>query len=148
MTMSNNKKLLILLLVLILIFIWGNSLLSKEVSGAISDFIQYNIFGFSGGGTGGDVNSTPIRKLAHFMEFAALGMVLFMLFSKKAAKCAKAFAFSAAAACTDETIQIFSHRGNSIKDVALDCCGAAFGIFVIWLIFVICKRRKKKCDKD
>lgn len=123
-------------------------MLSKELSGAISDFIQYNIFGFSGGGTGGNVNSTPIRKLAHFLEFAVLGMVLFILISKKAAKCIKAFAFSAAAACVDETIQIFSHRGNSIKDVALDCCGAAFGIFAIWLIFVICNARKKKHDEN
>ena len=41
---------------------------------------------------------------------------------------------AAAAACLDETIQIFSNRGNSIKDVLLDCCGAAFGIFAVWLI--------------
>ena len=64
--MMRNKRLLALIIALILVFIWGNSMLSKEVSGAISDFIQYNIFGFSGGGTGGSINSTPIRKLAHF----------------------------------------------------------------------------------
>ena len=66
--MLRNKRFLAVLVALILVFIWGNSLLSKEVSGAISDFIQYNIFGFSGGGTNGTVNSMPIRKLAHFMN--------------------------------------------------------------------------------
>ena len=138
--MLKNKRFLAGLIVLILIFIWGNSLLSKEVSGAISDFIQYNIFGFSGGGTGGTVNSTPIRKLAHFMEFAALGAALALLFFDKAKRYLRAFCFAAAAACADETIQIFSHRGNSIKDVLLDCCGAAFGIFMVWMIM----RRKNK----
>ena len=49
--MLRNKRFLAVLVALILVFIWGNSLLSKEASGAISDFIQYNIFGFSGGGS-------------------------------------------------------------------------------------------------
>lgn len=141
MPMLKNKRILALLIALILAFIWGNSLLSKEVSGAISDFIQYNILGFSGGGANGTVNSTPIRKLAHFTEFAALGAAFALIFFDKARRYLRAFCFAAAAACLDETIQIFSHRGNSIKDVALDCCGAAFGIFVIWLAVRI-KRKK------
>ena len=129
--MLRNKRFLAVLVALSLVFIWGNSLLSKEVSGAISDFFQYNIFGFSGGGTSGTVNSTPIRKLAHFTEFAALGAALSLIFYDKAKRYSAAFFLAAAAACTDETIQIFSHRGNSIKDVLLDCCGAAFGILVV-----------------
>lgn len=137
--MLKNKRILALLIALILVFIWGNSLLSKEVSGAISDFIQYNIFGFSGGGANGTVNSTPIRKLAHFTEFAALGAAFALIFFDKARRYLRAFCFAAAVACLDETIQIFSHRGNSIKDVALDCCGAAFGIFIVW----IASRRNK-----
>lgn len=138
--MLRNKRFLAVLVALILVFIWGNSLLSKEVSGAISDFIQYNILGFSGGGTNGTVNSTPIRKLAHFTEFAALGAALSLIFYDKAKRYSAAF-FLAAAACTDETIQIFSHRGNSIKDVLLDCCGAAFGILVVR---AIAKRKSGK----
>lgn len=139
--MLRNKRFLAVLVALILVFIWGNSLLSKEVSGAISDFIQYNIFGFSGGGTNGTVNSTPIRKLAHFMEFAVLGSALSLIFYDKAKRYYAAFFLAAAAACTDETIQIFSHRGNSIKDVLLDCCGAAFGILVVR---AIAKRKSGK----
>ena len=139
--MLRNKRFLAVLVALILVFIWGNSLLSKDVSGAISDFIQYNIFGFSGGGTNGMVNSAPIRKLAHFMEFAALGAALSLIFYDKAKRYSAAFFLAAAAACTDETIQIFSHRGNSIKDVLLDCCGAAFGIFVVR---AIAKRKSGK----
>lgn len=139
--MTEKKRIFAVLIALVLIFIWGNSLLSKEVSGAISDFIQYNIFGFSGGAAPGEVNSTPIRKLAHFGEFAALGALFALAFSEKAKRYLRAFFFSAAAACLDETIQIFSHRGNSIKDVALDCCGAAFGIFAVWLAVRV-KRRK------
>ena len=138
--MMRNKRLLALIIALILVVIWGNSMLSKEVSGAISDFIQYNIFGFSGGGTGGSINSTPIRKLAHFAEFAALGAALALIFFDRAKRYLKAFAMAAAAACLDETIQIFSNRGNSIKDVLLDCCGAAFGIFAVWLIAKLKKK--------
>ena len=139
--MLRNKRFLAVLVALILVFIWGNSLLSKEVSGAISDFIQYNIFGFSGGGTNGTVNSTPIRKLAHFTEFAALGAALSLIFYDKAKRYSAAFFLAAAGACTHETIQIFSHRGNSIKDVLLDCCGAAFGILVVR---AIAKRKSGK----
>lgn len=139
--MLRNKRFLAVLVALILVFIWGNSLLSKEVSGAISDFIQYNIFGFSGGGTNGTVNSTPIRKLAHFTEFAALGAALSLIFYDKAKRYSAAFFLAAVAACTDETIQIFSHRGNSMKDVLLDCCGAAFGILVVR---AIAKRKSGK----
>ena len=96
--MLRNKRFLAVLVALILVFIWGNSLLSKEVSGAISDFIQYNIFGFSGGGTSGTVNSTPIRKLAHFTEFAALGAALSLIFYDKAKRYSAAFFLAAAAA--------------------------------------------------
>lgn len=133
MAMTKSKKILLVLLALILIFIWGNSLLSKEVSGAISDFIQYNIFHFANSEVKGEVNSTPIRKLAHFMEFAALGGVWTLYLRPKKKYFLKAFALSAAAACMDETIQIFSHRGNSIRDVLLDSCGALFGVLIIFL---------------
>lgn len=131
--MKKSKKILLVLLVLILIFIWGNSLLSKEVSGAISDFIQYNIFHFSNSEIEGEVNSTPIRKLAHFMEFAAFGGVLTLYLRPKKKFYLKAFILSTAVACMDEIIQIFSQRGNSILDVFLDSCGALFGLLMIFL---------------
>ena len=133
MIMMKSKKILFVLLALILLFIWGNSLLSKGISGAISDFIQYNIFHFANSEVQGEVNSTPIRKLAHFVEFAALGGVWTLYLRPKKRYFLKAFTFSAAAACMDETIQIFSHRGNSIRDVLLDSCGALFGVLVIFL---------------
>ena len=63
-----------------LIFIWGNSLLPGEISGAISDWVKAileTLFGSTGEDTPGGF---PIRKLAHFTEFACLGALLFWRF--------------------------------------------------------------------
>ena len=115
-----NKKLIIIAIAAALVFIWGNSLLSREASQLLSDSVQSGLIQISGGDTSGKVNSAVLRKVAHFCEFAALGGLWALLFREKKKGFFKAFLFSAACAALDETIQIFSNRGSSLSDVILD----------------------------
>jgi VanZ family protein len=137
--MTKRKKLLIILLAFWLCVIWGNSMLSREISGAISDFFQLNINEFVGIEQVGEVDSVPLRKLAHFAEFSVLGILLSGVFKDTEFRFGKSFLYGAAAAMTDEAIQVFSKRGNSMLDVLLDCSGVFFGILLILLF----ERHKK-----
>ena len=128
-----NKKLIIIAIAAVNVFIWGNSLLSREASKLLSDSVQSGLIQISGGDTSGEVNSAVLRKVAHFCEFAALGGLWALLFREKKKGSFKALLFSAACAALDETIQFFSNRGSSLSDVILDCFGAGFGVLVIFL---------------
>lgn len=134
----------IILLVAILAFIWGNSAMPGETSGALSGWL-------------GDILSTlfPIlatenglhilRKIAHFSEFAALGIILSWLFGMTAERPHWRYALpllcGAAAACIDEIIQIFSPgRYCSPVDVGIDCAGVLTGCLILQLLYlVICR---------
>ncbi len=125
-----------------LAFIWGNSLLPGEVSGAFSDWVK-NLLQFlfsqdpsedSGGGL--------LRKLAHFTEFAALGFLLSWRFGMLRKGYLPAFLCGAAAACIDETIQMFvPERGPGILDVLLDCSGVLTGMLILYLGHTYCKKK-------
>ena len=87
--------------------------------------------------------SYVVRKAAHFVEFGALGVCVGGAFASLAVLCKKQYRIAPAAlcfaiACCDETIQAFTGRTNSMKDVALDSsgsiCGLLFVSCVVWLI--------------
>lgn len=143
-----KKRVFTVLLCLILCFIWGNSLLGAEVSGAISHFVADLFTGEQGAS---DEGHYLLRKAAHFCEFAALGAI-FLLFSRAwsvgreltLALCAFVGVF---VPLVDETIQIFTGRGPALSDVWIDIAGYAFGTFlcVLGLILTargIARRRK------
>ena len=123
------------LLVCNLVFIWGNSLLPGEISGAFSSWVKSllaPIFPILGqeGSSGGFL----LRKLAHFTEFAALGAWLSWLFGMLAKGILFPFIWGAAAACVDETIQMFvPDRGPGIRDVLIDCGGVLTGMILLHL---------------
>ena len=71
-----------IILAMTLGFIWGNSILSREVSGAISHFVA-DIFGGEQGST--EEGHFLLRKAGHFIEFAFLG-VIFQLFVREILK--------------------------------------------------------------
>ena len=145
--MKRTKKRLILcyaLLAVILAFIWGNSALPGKTSGALSGWIGQllsRILPFLTTESGLHF----LRKLAHFSEFAALGMVLCWLFcmvmEKKVWKYLPPLLCGAVAACIDETIQIFSPgRYCSIVDVGIDTSGVLTGIIVLYLGYAVFTR--------
>lgn len=156
-----RKRILTVLLVCILVFIWGNSLVSRELSGEISDGIMAamntaaeklglgsDFFTYmsdeDGDGVGEQPTSRWIRKAAHITEFAAFAAVLFLrLESGGKKRFFTAWGLAALTGAIDETIQIFSHRGSQVKDVVIDACGALLGLGVVLLVFWIRKRRER-----
>ena len=137
------------LIVLILCFIWGNSLLPGEISGKISDWVKELLAAlFPGDVPGVTTGGGLLRKIAHFTEFAALGLCLTWRFGMLEKRKSNALAFGALAACVDETIQLFvPDRGPAIRDVMIDTCGVAAGMGLILLVHTFTKTSKSKENK-
>ena len=135
---KRKRIVLALLTALVLCFIWGNSCMSGETSGAVSDGLGAWLAKVIG-----EVSITVIRKLAHFSEFAALGFLLQwqrILWSRKSA--AEAILFGLLAAMADETIQLFTpDRASMVTDVWIDFGGVLAGTLLLLLLFSM--RRKK-----
>lgn len=140
---SRDKRLRIclILLVLNLCFIWGNSLLSAERSQAFSDFVLELLPGQAEGAAGSAGESGTLRKIAHFTEFTALGLLLSWLSALLRKKKWLPLFGGALAACIDETIQIFvPGRGPGLLDVGIDICGAATGMLLLQIGYLILRR--------
>ena len=137
--------LLSILLAATLCFIWGNSLLSRadsaELSGGFVEMLApiFRMLHLP------DPDEHVIRKLAHFVEYAVLGLELSALFFLNRGRSHVSICLSAVCAflisAADETIQLFAQRAAMIKDVLLDCFGAFSGIMLLWLLT---KRKKTK----
>ena len=142
-----RKRILILCLILNLLFIWGNSLLRREVSARLSDRVMdvmnaaaeklglgpdFFTFHTDEDGDGEpDRTSLLVRKLAHITEFACLGALLRLLTDEREGAAALSALYAAGTAASDEALQLLSHRGAQLRDVLLDCAGAALGIFLV-----------------
>ena len=133
------------LLVCNLLFIWGNSLLPGEVSGAFSDWVKSILESIFAQGPEKPSSGGLLRKLAHFTEFAALGALLCWRAGMNGKSWVAAFRSGAYAACIDETIQIFvPDRGPGIKDVCIDCAGVLTGIALLLLGHTYLKKRSAR----
>lgn len=132
------------LLILNLCFIWGNSLLPGEISGRISDWVKEMISAILSLEGTGEAGGGLLRKLAHFTEFALLGMCLSWLFGMLEKHPALALFCGAAAACVDETIQRFvPDRGPSLKDVGIDTCGVIVGMGLLLIGHAFIKKHNQ-----
>ncbi len=129
------------LLTVNLLFIWGNSLLPEGTSSVFSSWVKdilARIFpGLNAGG--GDRGHAMVRKLAHFSEFALLGLLLRWLFAMLLTRTFPQFGMPLLAgflvACLDEIIQSFvPGRNPSLFDVGIDTAGVVLGIVLITLI--------------
>ena len=149
---SNRKKEIILavLIVLWLAVIWGHSFMSGESSGDESSFFKNLLEPFLELFVGkGNVTDHLVRKIAHFSEFAVLGVLFESMIQVKKREhfLNQSFIFfaSVSVAVADESIQLISpDRGPSVKDVLLDSAGAASGILITLLIFTIAHSIKKR----
>ena len=143
---DRRLRLCTVLLGLNIAFIWGNSMLPGEISGALSDLLKNALAWLLG--TGQEyppVGGGLLRKLAHFTEFACLGVLLHWLFRMLREKTWEHLVFPAlagiAVAAVDETIQCFVPlRGPALKDVGIDTLGVVAGIVIISLIFYFKKQ--------
>lgn len=133
------------LLIANLAFIWGNSLLPGEISGAFSDWVKGVLENLLPDGAKVSAGGGLLRKIAHFTEFTALGMCLAWLFGMLRRNRAWSLLCGIGAACIDETIQIFvPDRGPGIKDVLIDSAGVATGMILLWLGHAYLKKRSAK----
>ena len=98
----------------------------------------------------GDWNNA-IRKAAHFIEFAVLGICVGGFTASLGGLLCKRFVTLPMLIClltaaVDEGIQKFiPGRSSSGTDVLLDFCGAVCGIAVISLIFLRIHKKKRSC---
>ena len=137
------------LVVALLVFIWGNSAMpgqtSSQMSGWVGQLIR-TLLPFLPLDTPEGMH--VLRKLAHFSEFAALGFSLGWLFGMLRGGRAwflLPVGCGVAAACIDETIQIFSPgRHCSIVDVGIDASGVVTGLLVLVLLHLVAKKIRKK----
>lgn len=129
---DNRMRLCTALLILNLAFIWGNSLLPGEVSGAFSDWVKALLARILPFGPDDSSGGGLLRKLAHFSEFALLGGLFSWLFAMLQRKRHWPFICGFLAACVDETIQRFvPDRGPSLFDVGIDTFGVLTGMLVL-----------------
>lgn len=129
------------LLGLILAFIWGNSCLPGETSGALSAWVKdllAPLFGWDTSDTD-SIGHGLLRKAAHMTEFCLLGLCLSWLMQMLRQKKPEAFLLALTAglgvACVDECIQIFvPGRGPGLQDVGIDMVGLTVGVSILLLI--------------
>ena len=116
-------------------FIWGNSMIPAEGSGAMSMGVLGMIHEVlrSWGLPYAWVSEFLVRKTAHFAEYMILGLLASQAFDP-GRKVSRVSLVATALLCAavpsiDETIQLFvPGRSGQVTDVLLDCCGAATGI--------------------
>ena len=139
---DRRLRLCTVLLACNLVFIWGNSLLPGELSGAFSDWVKGLLEQLFAPGPEDTASGGLLRKLAHFAEFAALGSLLCWRAGMLGRGRTHAFLPGLAAACVDETIQRFvPDRGPSLRDVCIDSLGVTAGIILLSLGHTVWKKR-------
>lgn len=130
------------LLIVNIAFIWGNSLLPGEVSGAFSDWVKELLAQLFASDDISTSSGGLLRKLAHFSEFAMLGILFSWRFGMLQKQKIWAAACGFLTACVDETIQRFvPDRGPSLVDVGIDTCGVLTGMLLIYIGHSIYKKR-------
>ncbi|MBQ3284374.1 MAG: VanZ family protein [Ruminococcus sp.] len=95
-----------------------------------------------------------IRKLAHFSEYSALGILLsttvYLYRRDRKKTLLTALPIGAAVAVCDELIQLFpAGRSCQVSDMVIDTCGIAFGTLIVLLFILIKEKRsiKKRMEK-
>lgn len=139
-----STVILIILILTTLAFIWGNSMQSIEASQALSVGVLEKVKPVLEVVAGaGNVTDHLIRKLAHFIEFAALGSqlaVLLILFGRVRLQLVlNCTFFGLTVALLDETIQIFSYRGSQVQDIWLDFAGFCTGLLAVLGVYLLIK---------
>ncbi len=139
----------ITLLVLNVAFIWGNSLVPGEISGAISNWISNLLSRLIPGEGEPQTGRGLLRKIAHFTEFGCLGVLLCWLHYMLRKRPFNSLIYSILVAFADEGIQCFvPDRGPGIRDVLIDTAGAASGMLLLMAGYAVHKKRKQQQLKE
>ncbi len=135
---SGKIKAILVIIIITLAFIWGNSLMTGEVSSSISEWFREvlnKLFHFAKSSK--EVGSGHLlRKLMHFTEFMILGIEL-TIFKKNSKKYGRSPVILAGLliALVDETIQLFiPGRAGMIKDVWIAFLGFMTGFILVTVV--------------
>lgn len=144
------KTILVVLLALLLAFIWLHSMMpaedSAEESQRVGQFLTPFLELFVGEG---NVTDHLVRKLAHFCEYGALGILAgaLLLVKKKSGifRWSYALLCALAVAVIDESIQLLADgRGAQVQDVLLDTAGSLTGLLAVWLIAALVRWLRRR----
>ena len=113
---------------LTVLFIWSNSAATPVKSAASSDRVAQIIRDILPPGKVENFLVTYIRKIAHFTEYSLLAietslLILFIHRGTRLFRFLFSLGFGFCIALCDEGIQVFTGRGNSMLDVAIDAGG-------------------------
>ena len=122
---------------------------SGETSMNITENVSQHFFIDDIGRDALEILEQIIRKLAHFIEFAALGFFVFAFMNTFEIKRKKAIiislVFSSIYALSDEIHQYFvPERACRLTDVLLDSFGALCGIFLFIALFELIQKIKNR----
>lgn len=151
---EKKKKILItvpatVILLMLYLFIFCFSAQDAEQSGSLSRMITEKCVKFFNSLTGGNWSRDfmesltayfehPVRKLAHFAEYACMGVLLYIIWnqwvSARKHLCLLILSWVFLSAALDELHQWFvPGRYASLADVLLDTCGGAVGMLLMIL---------------
>ena len=150
------------IILLTVAIIWGHSCMTPEMSTEESSFVKEIVEAVVQSVSHNEAFVIPevvIRKSAHFIEYAILGLELAILITinksipaddKKRSLIKRilsiyptTFILSLFIGAVDETIQYFTGRYSSIWDVLLDLSGASFSIGIFLLIRSLIRKKRK-----
>ncbi len=91
----------------------------------------------------------PVRKAAHMTEYAVLASIFLgncvQYPALRKRRFFWAWLFASIYAATDEFHQLFVEgRSGEFLDVAVDSAGAALGVLLLWAVFVLYRKKRKK----
>ena len=126
-----------------IVFIFSNSLqiadVSEGASGRVLGILQGILRHLGLPGAADRLTMHIVRKLAHFCEYLLEGFLLMLCLRVYTRHFFKHVSWpmlgGLLTALTDETIQLFvPGRAGMITDVMIDCCGAAMGVVLRYLL--------------
>ena len=152
--MTKKEKIILIILaaavLLMTLFVFSNSLKSREASGAdsgaVAKIVEPIFDAVFGEGHGIDVHLV-VRKAAHLTEFCILGILVLNLSRAISRKLGRelfgyCLFYVLLVAVLDEFIQFHSGRGSMVSDVLIDLCGALIGLFATLAVIKIRERIK------
>lgn len=146
------RRILIILLVIWMVLVFGLSNQNGEESGNLSRMVANFL---AGGDTVKAETLEPIvRKVAHMTEYAIGGMLFYGITltypeGTRKKKIILSFAFVILYAASDELHQLYiSDRSGNIKDVFIDTCGGALGIFAVYILEATIAAMDRKVQED
>ena len=119
-------------------FIWQQSTLAPAESAATSDAVGEVVIRLVGGKetAAGSFFDRFLRKIAHFTEFAVLGLEseAYLWRHRTPLLTLLQFAFGLLIAGADEFLQLFTDRGAAFTDVLIDLSGFALAVLSLHIL--------------